>query len=150
MTCVFIGDSIAAGTAHYRPECQNLAVVGRTTAQTLASIHTVPVNAQQVIVSVGSNDTADTHSLESFKNQLLQLRSQLRNQCVTWLLPPHNDIVRRVISQVAGEYRDQLIDVRPWVGAHQVHPRTEGYQRLAQKTQYSQCCSFNNTGEKTP
>ena len=56
MSCVFIGDSLAVGTAHQRTECVNQAVGGRTTRQTIAQIQQIPVGSDQVIVSVGSND----------------------------------------------------------------------------------------------
>lgn len=139
MHCVFIGDSIAQGVAVYRPECQNQAVQGRTTAQTLFRVHQISNLVDNVLVSVGSNDGRT--SARELKSQVQALRSKLVQHCVTWLLPPSNETARKIITETASQYGDQMIDVRPHVNSHQdpVHPGRQGYQQLAAKTRQSVC-----------
>lgn len=139
MNCVFIGDSIAQGVALYRPECQNQAVQGRTTAQTLLRIHQIPHKADNVLISVGSND--GRIRLRELRSQVQTLRAELAQYCVTWLLPPSNETARKVIVETAAHYGDVVIDVRPQVNPRQdsVHPSRQGYQQLAAKTRQSVC-----------
>lgn len=139
MNCVFIGDSIAQGVAVYRPECQNQAVQGRTTAQTLLRIHQIPHKADNVLISVGSND--GRIRLRELRSQVQTLRAELAQYCVTWLLPPSNETARKVIVETAAQYGDVVIDVRPQVNTRQdpVHPSRQGYQQLAAKTRQSVC-----------
>ncbi len=139
MDCVFIGDSIAQGVAVYRPECQNQAVQGRTTGQTLFRVHQIPHRADNVLISVGSNDSRTRQ--RELRSQVQSLRSELAQHCVTWLLPPSNETARKVIVETATQYGDQVIDVRPHVNSRQdpVHPSRQGYQQLATKTRQSVC-----------
>lgn len=139
MVCVLIGDSIAQGVAQYRPECQNQAVQGRTTAQTLLRVSQVPAGADHVMISVGSNDVRTGSS--ELRSQVQNLRAQLIPHCVTWLLPPAHQVARKIITQTAAEYGDRVIDVRPQVipGQDPVHPGRPGYQRLASLARQSLC-----------
>ena len=147
MDCVFIGDSIAQGVALYRPECQNQAVQGRTTGQTLLRVHQLSDQIHHVLISVGSNDKGQ--SARELRSQAQALRSGLAQHCVTWLLSPNNEIARKIVSQIAAEHGDRVIDVRPHVNTAQdlVHPGRQGYQQLAALTRQSGCALVTKPGE---
>jgi len=124
------------GIAQHRAECINQAQVGRSTAETVAKIRQVPGNAQQVIVSVGSNDHLPAKTpLQVWIDQFQILRIQLGSASVTWILPNKQNQAREAIAIVAREHGDCVLDSRPWVGRDHVHPTANGYRNLAQKTQ---------------
>jgi lysophospholipase L1-like esterase len=137
MPCVFIGDSLAYGTAQMRPDCKNLAVSGRNTEQTLLQVHQIPRSADHVLISVGANDLPTKKA--ELRKQIIKLRATLASYCVTWLLPPNNRAARLIITEIASNYGDQVLDVKPWVGADGVHPGRSGYQKLANQTRDVAC-----------
>lgn len=138
MACVFIGDSIAVGVAAYTPACINQAHVGQTTGQTLDTIKQLPHRANHVIVSVGSNDRPNVTA------ELIALRTQLGNKCVTWLLPFANKKIRWEITRLAQKHGDRILDIKPLVSGDGVHPTRAGYETLAKQLKSNNDCSIHS------
>lgn len=135
MSCVFIGDSLAVGTAHQRTPCVNQAVGGRTTRETIAHIHQIPTNSQQVIVSVGSNDLFPSSTTADQRIRLYDsLRSGITAASVIWILPNIHQQNRDAILVVARRHGDCVLDSRPLVSADGVHPGPAGYRQLARQS----------------
>lgn len=129
MNCAIIGDSIAVGVAHYRPECVHAARVGATSVQTLSQLTAIPVGADQILISVGSNDQGS----ETLR-QAYQIRQQLGPKCVTWLLPNRPFQSRRAIQMLATVWGDRVLDTRAWTSGDHVHPKPQGYRNLASRS----------------
>ena len=136
MSCVFIGDSLAVGTAHQRTECVNQAVGGLTTRQTIAQIQQIPVGSDQVIVSVGSNDLFAKGTTPDQRIRLYDsLRSGITAPSVVWILPNIHQQNRDAILAVARRHGDCVLDSRPLVSADGVHPGPAGYRNLARASE---------------
>jgi lysophospholipase L1-like esterase len=129
LECFIMGDSIAAGLAQFRPECQFAAQIGigsRRYVQTLLSPH----SANTIIISLGVNDDDKADTLDNLR----QLRAKVQARTVIWLLPGLKEHVRSLIRQVAAEHRDRTLDTRAQAGRDHLHPTSAGYQVLADVT----------------
>jgi len=135
LDCLIIGDSIAVGTAMYRPECVSYSRGGWNSWQWnkdyLAISSSKP--AKTLIISLGAND----HQGVKTEQELRKMRSAITADRVFWIDPgqerkpvPHDAIVR-----IAKEYGDTILP-RPknHMSADGIHPTGTGYKELAKQT----------------
>lgn len=121
-----MGDSLAVGVGHFRPECQTIAKVGITSdryVQTLLVQH----QTQTAIISLGVNDDLGADTIANLR----LVRSEVDATRVIWLLPGINRRARRAIHTVAAEYGDRVVETGPYAGRDHLHPSGAGYEILA-------------------
>ncbi len=127
--CLILGDSLAVGVGHARPECVVVAEVGINSARYLQTLHGAR-HARTVVISLGVNDSLD---IETEQN-LRRLRHGVSAAAVYWLLPGVHPVARDAVRDIAKEFGDKVIDVAPLTGADHVHPDRTGYAKLASLT----------------
>ena len=127
--CLIVGDSIAVGTAHFRPECAVMAKSGINSRDWNERHFHDQLKSDTVIISLGSNDLK---TLNTFK-EIILLRSRIQAKRVFWILPANKPQKVELIKMVAEEYKDTIIPI-PNVSKDKVHPTTQGYQELAKST----------------
>ena len=129
LECLIVGDSIAVGTAHFRPECTVMAQSGINSKDWNEKHYHDQLQSDTVIISLGSNDLK---TLNTFK-EIILLRSRIKARRVFWILPANKPQKVELIRMVAAEYKDTLVPI-PKVSKDRVHPTTQGYQELAKLT----------------
>ena len=72
--CLIVGDSIAVGTAHFRPECAVMAKSGINSRDWNERYFHDQLQSDTVIISLGSNDLK---TLNTFK-EIILLRSRIK------------------------------------------------------------------------
>lgn len=127
--CAIIGDSIAQGVAQYRPECLGIARYGWTSAQWNRRWGSMELNAHNVIISLGSNDSPAVKS----ELELRAIRANAHSDRVFWILPANNVSMQRLIRQIALDWGDTVLPITQ-LSADRVHPTATGYQQLAKET----------------
>ena len=137
LECLILGDSIAQGIANHRPECVEYAEVGQNSRQANRAYRTRRLNANTVIVSLGTND----HKYIDTYGELIQLRESIKATKVIWIMP--NDVnpnsgtnitvVQASINSIAGAYSDSILTI-PKPMADRYHPTSRGYKILADRT----------------
>lgn len=135
MDCMVIGDSIAVGTAMYRPECVSYSRGGWNTWQwnrdylDKASSKSYKI----VIISLGAND----HKGVKTEQELRKMRQAIKADRVFWISPgmERKPIPQSAIEQIAKEYGDFVLP-RPkeHMSADGVHPTGKGYKILAEQS----------------
>ena len=137
LECLIIGDSIAHGIAMQRPECVDYSHVGWTSKQSNTRYRTSNLNAETVIISLGTNDSK---YVDTYK-ELSQLRELIHAKKVIWILPaavnPKNGtnigLVQASIESIAGAHKDHILSI-PHPMADHYHPTGKGYKKLAKET----------------
>ena len=127
--CLIVGDSIAVGTAHFRPECTVMAKSGINSRDWNERHFHDQLQSDTVIISLGSNDLK---TLNTFK-EIILLRSRIKARRVFWILPANKPQKVELIRMVAEEYKDTIVPI-PNVSKDRVHPTTQGYRELANST----------------
>ena len=127
--CIILGDSIAVGTAHFRPECVALARSGINSRDWNRQNRNNPVAAGTVIISLGSNDTAQIRTIW----EVTQMRERVRAERVYWILPANKPHVAAFVETVARDFEDTVIRI-PELSRDGVHPTVKGYRGLANLT----------------
>lgn len=123
--CLILGDSIAVGIAHHRPDCVAEARVGRpSAAQRLPG-----VRAGVVVISLGSNDGG---ARAATLGHLRELRRGTLAVRVLWVVPA-SPRAAAAVRQVAAEFGDDTLDMTP--GPDGIHPTPAGYRALARAVQ---------------
>ena len=131
LECLIIGDSIAVGTAMYRPECVSHSRGGWNSWQWnrdyLATAQSKP--ARVVIISLGANDHAGVKT----EQELRRMRAAISGERVFWI-DPGNDrkpVPHAAIMRIAQEYGDIVLP-RPkdHMSADGIHPTGRGYRLL--------------------
>ena len=132
---MIIGDSIAVGTAMYRPECISYSRGGWNSWQwnrdylSIASTK----HAKHVIISLGAND----HQGVKTENELRKMRSAIKADKVFWISPgkERKPIPQEAIERIAKEYGDIVLP-RPekQMSSDGIHPTGAGYKTLAEQT----------------
>ena len=133
--CMVIGDSIAVGTAMYRPECVSYSRGGWNSWQwnrdylTMASSKPM----KTVIVSLGANDHTGIRS----EHELRKMRSAITAEKVFWISPgmDRKPKQQQAVEKIAQEYSDIVLP-RPvaHMSADGIHPTGRGYKILAEQT----------------
>lgn len=129
LECLIVGDSIAVGTAHFRPECAVMAKSGINSRDWNERHFHDQLQSDTVIISLGSNDLK---TLNTFK-EIILLRSRIKARRVFWILPANKPQKVELIQMVAAEYKDTIVPI-PKVSKDHVHPTVQGYQELANST----------------
>ena len=131
MSCMVIGDSIAVGTAMYRPECVSYARGGWNSWQYNRDY--LPVvgtrHYSTVIISLGAKD----HKGVKTELELRKLRAEIKADRVYWISPGLHlkPVPQLAIERIAAEYGDVVL---PRPEAHMsrdgIHPTGQGYKIL--------------------
>ena len=132
--CMVIGDSIAVGTAMYRPECVSYSRGGWNSWQWNRDYINIASSKsyETVIISLGANDHAGVKT----EQELRKMREAIKGKKVFWIDPgkdrkpvPHDAIMR-----IAKEYGDTVLP-RPkdHMSADGIHPTGRGYKILGEQ-----------------
>ena len=128
--CLILGDSIAVGTQQFRTGCALQAKVGITSRAWNSTYISYMPRAKSVIISLGSNDRADTRT----KAQLQRIREKAGTDAqVFWIMPAVNPEAQAAIRLIAQEYGDTVLPIAR-LRSDGIHPTTVGYRQLAEKT----------------
>jgi len=127
--CMILGDSIAVGTHQHRPECVAYAKSGINSSQWNRQNSNKKLDANTVIISLGSNDHAGVRTLW----ELEQLRARVESARVFWILPAIKPDVQDMVRIVARDHGDVILPI-PNLQADKVHPSGAGYKKLAEQT----------------
>lgn len=138
LECLIIGDSIAVGTAKFRPECVVYAKGGINSRQWVdQNVSKLPLQAKTVIISLGSND----HKYVKTVTELRTIRELTKADRVYWILPHGNhpksnvsiEDIRAMVRLVAEEHNDIVLPITR-VQTDNIHPSWAGYKKLAEET----------------
>ena len=132
--CMIVGDSIAVGTAMYRPECVSYSRGGWNSWQWNRDYLSVASSkpAKTVIVSLGANDHAGVKT----EQELRKMRSTITADRVFWISPgiERKPIPQAAIERIAKEYGDVVLP-RPTnhMSPDGIHPTGKGYKLLGEQ-----------------
>lgn len=134
--CLILGDSIAVGTAHARPECVAYATSGINTTQ-FNKRYPQSFSGKVVVISLGSND----HKYIKTEKELFKLRERVQAERVYWILPAGNaktseiPVVRiqEYVESIAEMYGDWIIRI-PSLSKDGIHPTGNGYKKIGEIT----------------
>jgi lysophospholipase L1-like esterase len=129
LECLIIGDSIAVGTAQHRPECAVIARVGITSKSWVNKNITKELSAETVVISLGSNDSANIATLK----ELFSIRQVVKAKKVVWIVPAIKPDKQEAVEIVADKFEDKIVRITE-LSKDGVHPTTNGYKILANKT----------------
>lgn len=135
LDCLILGDSIAVGTAQFKPECTEIAKGGINSWQYNRDYVKPRKNdfgAEVVLISLGSND----HKGVKTYNELYHLRERIKAQRVYWVLPNPEKFPRQAddVNLIAISFGDQVIKPTRYQ-ADNVHPSWAGYKQIAKDAQ---------------
>jgi lysophospholipase L1-like esterase len=126
--CLILGDSIAVGTQYFRPNCGVYAKSGINSAQWNINYRMMELNADTVVISLGSNDAGiDT------EKELTKLRSRVKAKKVYWIVPAIKPKVQRIVEQIAYKNKDRIVKI-PSLSRDGIHPTYRGYQKIGDIT----------------
>jgi lysophospholipase L1-like esterase len=129
LSCLIIGDSIAVGTAQFRPDCVAYAHGGWNSRQWNKRYESTALAAKTVIISLGSNDHVGVRTLW----ELQQLRNRTKADRVFWIMPAIKPDVQKMVEQIARDYGDVILPITR-LQADGIHPSWAGYKKLAEET----------------
>jgi lysophospholipase L1-like esterase len=129
LECLILGDSIAVGTAQFRPDCAVYAKSGINSHNWLNKNVDKNLTAKSVIISLGSND----HSGVKTFHELMSIRLLTDAGRVYWILPANKPDVREIVEIIARNFGDTILPITK-VSKDGVHPTTAGYKELAEKS----------------
>lgn len=133
--CMIIGDSIAVGTAMYRPDCVSYSRGGWNSWQWNKDYLSIASSkpTKTLIISLGAND----HKGVKTEEELRKMRSAVKADRVFWISPgaERKPIPQAAIEKIAKEYGDIVLP-RPekHMSADGVHPTGTGYKLLGEQT----------------
>jgi len=127
--CLILGDSIAVGTQQFRPRCIAYAKNGINSSQWNKQNANKKLNANTVIISLGSNDHAGVRTLW----ELQKLRNRVDADRVFWILPANKPDVQQMVQLVAKDYGDIVLPIEK-LAKDKIHPSWSGYRKLAEET----------------
>ena len=127
--CLIVGDSIAVGTHQFKPECVAYAKGGINSWQWNKQNADRKLNANTVIISLGSNDHAGVRTLW----ELQQLRAKVEAARVFWILPAIKPNIQEMVRTIAKANGDIVLPIQN-LQPDKVHPSWAGYKKLAEQT----------------
>ena len=129
LDCLILGDSIAVGTAQFRPDCAVYAKSGINSHNWLNKNVGKNLTAKSVIISLGSND----HQGVKTFHELMAIRQLTDAGRVYWILPANKPDVTEIVEIIARNFGDTILPITK-VSKDGVHPTTVGYKELAEKS----------------
>jgi lysophospholipase L1-like esterase len=129
LECLILGDSIAVGTAQFRPDCAVYAKSGINSHNWLNKNVGKNLTAKSVIISLGSNDH---HGVKTF-HELMAIRQLTDAGRVYWILPANKPDVREIVEIIARNFGDTILPITK-ISKDGVHPTAAGYKELAEKS----------------
>lgn len=132
--CMIIGDSIAVGTAMYRPECISYSRGGWNSWQWNRDYLQIASSksSKVVIISLGAND----HPGVKTEHELRKMRESIKSERVYWigLGAERKQFQQSIIIKIAQEYGDTVLP-RPedHMSSDRIHPTGKGYKILGQQ-----------------
>jgi lysophospholipase L1-like esterase len=127
LECLILGDSIAVGTAQFRPDCAVYAKGGINSHNWLSKNVSKDLTAKSVIISLGSNDH---RGVKTF-HELMAIRQLTDAGRVYWILPANKPDVREIVEIIAKNFGDTILPITS-LSKDGVHPTTAGYKELAE------------------
>ena len=127
--CMIVGDSIAVGTHHFRPECVSYSKSGINSHDWNTKYKAIDLQAKTVIISLGSNDLKTLHTYK----EIMELRQRVDAKNVIWILPANKPHKAELVRMVAKAFDDNVLPI-PNVSNDGVHPSPSGYKKLAENT----------------
>jgi lysophospholipase L1-like esterase len=127
--CLIIGDSIAVGTAQFRPDCVAVAEGGINSRQWRRQYlegdkGALPL-ADTLIISLGSND----HKGVKTKEEIVKIRTAVSAKRVYWILPAVKPEVQAIVREVAAGFGDTVLPITR-LQPDGIHPSWDGYKEL--------------------
>ena len=129
LDCLIIGDSIAVGVSHFRPECIVYAKSGINSKDWVNKNITKELSASTVVISLGSNDIKSTNTLK----ELFSIRSVVTAKRVYWIMPAIKPEKQEMVDIVADKFEDTIVRIKD-LSPDGVHPTVAGYKQLAKET----------------
>jgi lysophospholipase L1-like esterase len=129
LDCLILGDSIAVGTAQFRPECAVYAKSGINSHNWLNKNANKNLTAKSVIISLGSNDHRGVRTF----HELMAIRQLTDAERVYWILPANKSDVREIIEIIAKNFGDTVLPITR-LQPDNIHPSWAGYKQLAEST----------------
>jgi lysophospholipase L1-like esterase len=130
--CLIMGDSIAVGVKMFRPECLSHTRTGITSNGWNKRFGNNEIAANNVIISLGTNDweKADTYA------SLMNIRSKIKSGRVLWIEPNRESKPEAVqaVRKVADQFGDIVITNNRWQ-PDKIHPTMAGYKDIAERVQ---------------
>jgi lysophospholipase L1-like esterase len=132
LECLIAGDSIAVGIANIRKECVSYSKSGINSKQWLdKNIHNTPLQANHVIISLGSND----HKYIKTQEELRNIRKLTKANVVYWVMPSDKfPEAQSAVWHVANEYNDIILNTKRYQ-PDGVHPSWAGYKEIAKASE---------------
>ena len=131
--CIILGDSIAVGTHHVRPECVAHARSGINSWQWRKDYLERDLGnnlvAETVIISLGSNDHQGIKTLE----EISKIRLAVRAKRVFWILPAIKPDIQARVREVATGFGDTVLEING-LQPDGIHPSWAGYKNIAERT----------------
>jgi lysophospholipase L1-like esterase len=129
LECLILGDSIAVGTAQFRPDCAVYAKGGINSHNWLNKNVGKNLTAKSVIISLGSND----HQGVKTFHELMAIRQLTDAGRVYWIVPANKPDVAEIVEIIARNFGDTVLPITK-LSKDGVHPTTAGYKELADKS----------------
>jgi len=129
LECLILGDSIAVGTAQFRPDCAVYAKGGINSHNWLNKNVGKNLTAKSVIISLGSNDH---RGVKTF-HELRAIRQLTDAGRVYWILPANKPDVTEIVEIIARNFGDTVLPITK-LSKDGVHPTAAGYKELADKS----------------
>jgi lysophospholipase L1-like esterase len=135
LDCLILGDSIAVGTAQFKPECTTIAKVGINSHQYYQQ-YVLPrqtdFGSEVVIISLGSNDW---EGIKTY-NELYKLRERVKAERVYWVLPNYERFPKQAedVKLIALSFGDFVIKPTRYQ-EDRVHPSWAGYKEIAKEAE---------------
>ncbi len=127
LECLIIGDSIAVGTKMVAPKyCVSYAHGGWNSQHwNNVYLHTKQLDADTVIISLGSNDTRYLNT----EKELNKLRKEITAKKVIWIIPVIKPVKQAIVKKIASQYGDSTVTIRG-LSKDGVHPTFTGYRQI--------------------
>ena len=129
LECLILGDSIAQGISSVRKECTAYVRSGINSRNWNNRYMLNSLHADTVVISLGTNDS---DNMNTFK-ELLSMRQVVSGRKVMWIMPPIKPAVQDIVRIIARNHGDIILEI-PELSADKVHPTSNGYKKLAEKT----------------
>ena len=131
LECLIVGDSIAVGVANVRKECVSYSKGGINSHQWInKNIQNMPLQANHVIISLGSNDAY----VKNTEEELRTIRKLTNARLVYWIMPSDKfPKAQSAVWHVANEFNDTILNMKR-LQPDGIHPSWAGYKELADAT----------------